>query len=114
MAGTGGAQSPRRDGLAKNLQFCGCFGSSRYGQDRPVRPQSAPAKQSDLKSAGSDLDESWRIGSQVPEPVEVLPSTAALPPKSNNSTPNSGPASLEQQRLHRVIPLTQLIQSAAP
>ena len=73
---------------AKQLPFCGCFGSSPYKDDLPSRPRSAPAMPSAQKSAAVELDETWRIGSQVPEPVENQPSTALLP-VSRNVTPRS-------------------------
>ena len=81
---------------AKQLPFCGCFGSSPYQDDLPSRPRSAPAKQSAQKSAAVELDEAWRIGSQVPEPVENKPSTALLP-MSSNVTPRSAELSARNE-----------------
>lgn len=84
MAGVGPVQSAQpnqKQGIAKNLAFCGCFGSSAHNQNLPLRPRSAPAKPSESKSASVDVDEGWRIGSQVPEP-----NTPHMP-VSNPATP---------------------------
>ncbi|KAL0036557.1 hypothetical protein WJX79_000136 [Trebouxia sp. C0005] len=81
---------------AKQLPFCGCFGSSPYTNDLPSRPRSAPAKQSAQKSAAVEPDEAWRIGSQVPEPVENQPSTALLP-VSRDVTPRSAALSASHE-----------------
>jgi hypothetical protein len=81
---------------AKQLPFCGCFGSSPHKDDLPSRPRSAPAKQSVQKPAAVELDEAWRIGSQVPEPVENQPSTALLP-VSRDVTPRSATLSAKHE-----------------
>ena len=86
---------------AKQLPFCGCFGSSPYKDDLPSRPRSAPAKQSAQKSAAVELDEAWRIGSQVPEPVENQPSTALLP-VSRDVTPRSAALSAKHEMVQEV------------
>ncbi len=86
---------------AKQMPFCGCFGSSPYKDDLPSRPRSAPAKQSAQKSAAVELDEAWRIGSQVPEPVENKPSTALLP-MSSNVTPRSAALSAKDELMLEV------------
>ncbi len=103
MAGNGhrhGETLHTRD-AAKQMPFCGCFGSSPYKDDLPSRPRSAPAKQSAQKSAAVELDEAWRIGSQVPEPVENKPSTALLP-MSSNVTPKSAALSAKDELMLEV------------
>ena len=105
MANIGRPQPDITQGSAKQLPFCGCFGSSLQRDDLPSRPRSAPAKPSapanptGQKFAADEVDEAWRIGSQVPEPVEVQPSTAVLP-LSTNVTPrcDTPPFGLESLR----------------
>ena len=102
MAGKGHrhAETLHTRHAAKQLPFC-CFGSSSYKDDLPSRPRSAPAKQSAEKSAAVEHDEAWRIGSQVPEPVENKPSTALLP-MSSNVTPRSAALSAKDEQMLEV------------
>ena len=95
------ANRTRMQGNAKNVPSCGCFGSPRNRKDLPDRPQSAPGAQRNSKASAVEDDESWRIGSQVPEPVEVQPSTAEVP-SSTSSTPRYNPSSPKTASLRQV------------
>ena len=101
----------QKDGTAKHLPFWSCFGGSFTSQHRPVRPKSAPASKADLSSVAVDSDESWRIGSQVPEPSHIQP-IVAEPPLSNNNTPRFASGSPQRSGLHQVGSITAMLHSA--
>lgn len=90
-----------KTGTAKHLPFWSCFGGSFTAQHVAARPKSAPASKADLRSIATVSDESWRIGSQVPEPTHIQPITAELP-FSNSVTPRSAVSSQQKSALHQV------------
>ena len=90
-----------KEGTAKHLPFWACFGGSFTSQHVPARPKSAPASKADLRSVDINSDESWRIGSQVPEPAHIQPVVAQLP-FSNSGTPTSASNAPQNGGMHQV------------